>query len=144
MIRFQNKKIEFWLETLATRIRVGPKGLRISTKLIVVFNIWPIPAQKKKSSDIFLVCVTWLATFDKWKGLHQNRQWVLGTLRNSHVRQGEECFEPVLDTHTPLSRTVTPLLLIGLSSSQQPKKISKKNRGGADFSLAPPQFKAYA
>ena len=46
------------------------------------------------------------------RGGGQNRPWVLGV----KLKTGEDCFEPVLNIHTPLSPILTPFYLLLLNS----------------------------
>ena len=63
--------------------------------------------------------VNWLITLSG-----QNQAWVLGTLIYKAVKleRVEDWFEPILNTHAPLSPTLIPVFLICPSSTQQPKK----------------------
>jgi len=54
--------------------------------------------------------MTWLIKFRGGGWVGQNIAWVLGTLGYVGVglERGEDCFEPVLNVHTPLSSPFSP------------------------------------
>ena len=92
--------------------------------------------EMKTARDIGLLIspigVIWLITCGGWGS--QNWPWVLWI----KLERGEDCFESVLNIHTPLSTNLTPILLfVCLQLSSQKLFLGGINIGGELFDPPP-------